>query len=139
MRLTIGQLAEITREPVKTSRYWTDSHLLPATRGENRYRYYNEDARRFVTFIRSAQRLGFAIGETVQADTRNLRLNLVAHESPGGRGVLEVSALVTPPDQGLLPVIRGRVPWGPTYHLLLRGEADGEPVFTVLVAFGLAR
>ena len=65
MKFTIGQLAEVTREPVKTLRDWTDRHLLPSTRGENRYRYYDEDTPRFVSFIRSAQRLGFAIGEIV--------------------------------------------------------------------------
>lgn len=63
MSLRIGQLAGITGETVKTIRYWTDSGLLAADRGENEYRYYRESMTERVSFIRSAQSLGFTIQE----------------------------------------------------------------------------
>lgn len=63
MTLSIGGLAERTGETIKTLRYWTDSGLLEAERGENGYRYYSEDMAERSTFIRSAQALGFTLGE----------------------------------------------------------------------------
>ncbi len=67
---TIGQLAQRTRESVKTLRYWTDSGLLEADRGANGYRYYGDEAITRVEFIRSAQALGLTlreIGDVLQA------------------------------------------------------------------------
>jgi DNA-binding transcriptional MerR regulator len=44
-------------------RYWTDLGLLTAKRGENGYRYYQEDVASRTRFIRGAQALGFNLGE----------------------------------------------------------------------------
>jgi len=59
MDLRIGELARITKETVKTLRYWTDLGLLEAQRGENGYRYYSPEASKRVRFIRNTQGLGF--------------------------------------------------------------------------------
>lgn len=73
MTLSIGGLAERTGETIKTLRYWTDSGLLEAERGENGYRYYCEDMAERSTFIRSAQALGFTLSEVI--DILSLRSN----------------------------------------------------------------
>ena len=63
MTLRIGRLAKATEETVKTLRYWTNLGLLEAERGENGYRYYQEDAPQRIAFIRSAQEFGFTLSE----------------------------------------------------------------------------
>lgn len=63
MTLSIGGLAERTGETVKTLRYWTNMGLLEAERGENGYRYYQQDAPERSSFIRSAQARGFSLSE----------------------------------------------------------------------------
>ena len=63
MSLSIGDLSSQTRETVKTLRYWTDQGLLEAERGANNYRYYSPDTPQRVTFIRSAQALGFTLAD----------------------------------------------------------------------------
>lgn len=62
--LSIGQLARITGETVKTLRYWTDRGLLQAGRGDNNYRTYSPGAKGRVAFIRNAQGLGLRL-ETI--------------------------------------------------------------------------
>ena len=63
----IGKLARQTGLAVGTIRYYSDRGLLqPATRGDNGYRYYNQDAVRQVEFIKKAQALGFTLEEIKQ-------------------------------------------------------------------------
>jgi DNA-binding transcriptional MerR regulator len=61
MQLSIGDLASVTGETVKTLRYWTDQGLLDTERGENNYRYYVPDMKQRTAFIRSTQALGFSL------------------------------------------------------------------------------
>lgn len=61
MQLSIGDLAGVTGETVKTLRYWTDQGLLDTERGENNYRYYLPDMKQRAAFIRSTQALGFTL------------------------------------------------------------------------------
>jgi MerR family mercuric resistance operon transcriptional regulator len=61
--LSIGALAKATGETVKTLRFWTDQNLLLAERGENLYRYYRAENLERISFIRSAQALGFSLNE----------------------------------------------------------------------------
>ena len=61
MQLSIGDLAGVTGETVKTLRYWTDQGLLDTERGENNYRYYLPDMTQRTAFIRSTQALGFTL------------------------------------------------------------------------------
>lgn len=63
MSLSIGQLASMTGESVKTIRFWTNSGLLAADRGANGYRFYPAEMRARVSFIRGAQALGFTLEE----------------------------------------------------------------------------
>lgn len=60
---SIGQLSKQTRESVKTLRFWTEQKLLDTTRGSNGYRYYQADMVKRVSFIRSAQAIGFTLAE----------------------------------------------------------------------------
>ena len=63
----IGKLARQTGLAVGTIRYYSDLGLLqPAIRGDNGYRYYNQDAVRQVEFIKKAQALGFTLEEIKQ-------------------------------------------------------------------------
>lgn len=63
----IGVLAQKTDLPVGTLRYYSDfGLLLPVTRGNNGYRYYNQDAVQQVEFIKKAQILGFTLEEIRQ-------------------------------------------------------------------------
>ncbi len=61
MQMSIGDLASVTGETVKTLRYWTDQGLLDTERGENNYRYYRTDMTQRAAFIRSTQALGFTL------------------------------------------------------------------------------
>ena len=61
MQMSIGDLASVTGETVKTLRYWTDQGLLDTERGENNYRYYATDMTQRAAFIRSTQALGFTL------------------------------------------------------------------------------
>ncbi len=63
MTLSIGKLAKLTEETVKTLRYWTDLGLLTSERGDNGYRYYQLGMSKRATFIRSAQALGFSLSQ----------------------------------------------------------------------------
>jgi MerR family copper efflux transcriptional regulator len=63
MRLSIGELASMTGETVKTLRYYTDLGLLEAQRGDNKYRYYRTEVVRRVTLIRQMQALGLSLRE----------------------------------------------------------------------------
>ncbi|MGV2828985.1 heavy metal-responsive transcriptional regulator [Myxosarcina sp. GI1(2024)] len=63
----IGELADRTGVSVGTLRYYSDLGLLHlAKRGENGYRYYNQDASKQVEFIKKAQALGFTLEEIGQ-------------------------------------------------------------------------
>lgn len=61
--LSIGHLATQTSERVKTLRYWTDLGLLQHDRKASGYRLYPADSTERVQFIRSAQHVGFTLGE----------------------------------------------------------------------------
>jgi DNA-binding transcriptional MerR regulator len=61
--MTIGGLARSTRESVKTLRYWSDRGLLDVERSASGYRIFPAAAVDRVAFIRSAQALGFSLGE----------------------------------------------------------------------------
>ena len=61
--MRIGELASRTGESVKTLRYWSERGLLETARGDNGYRLYAEASLSRVSFIRSAQRLGFTVIE----------------------------------------------------------------------------
>jgi MerR family copper efflux transcriptional regulator len=63
MLLSIGELASMTGENVKTLRYYTDLGLLEAQRGDNKYRYYRTEVVRRVTLIRQMQALGLSLRE----------------------------------------------------------------------------
>ena len=65
--LKIGELAKQTGLAVGTLRYYSDLRLLqPIKRGNNNYRYYSNDARQQVEFIKKAQSLGFTLEEIRQ-------------------------------------------------------------------------
>jgi DNA-binding transcriptional MerR regulator len=74
--LSIGHLAAETGEGVKTLRYWTDLGLLEHRRTASGYRTYTAESVERVQFIRSAQRVGFTLGEI----TRILRLRAEGHK-----------------------------------------------------------
>lgn len=62
--LKIGELAKQTGLAVGTLRYYSDLGLLqPVMRGENGYRYYDQNANRQVEFIKKAQAIGFTLEE----------------------------------------------------------------------------
>ena len=62
--LTIGQLADKTGVSRATLRYYEEQSLIePAGRTEAGYRLYAESARKRLTFIQRAQRLGFSLAD----------------------------------------------------------------------------
>ncbi len=66
-QLKIGELAKQTSLAVGTLRYYSDLGILqPVHRGDNGYRYYSQDARKQVEFIKKAQALGFTLEEIKQ-------------------------------------------------------------------------
>lgn len=88
MDLSIGELAALSGEGVKTLRFWTDEGLLRASRGENNYRRYSLEASQRVAFIRSAQALGLsleavrrllALGDSELQPCEDVRDELSAH------------------------------------------------------------
>jgi MerR family Zn(II)-responsive transcriptional regulator of zntA len=61
---SIGQLAKLANMPVDTLRYYEKQGLIdPPHRGENRYRYYNDDAVARLGFILRAKSVGFSLKE----------------------------------------------------------------------------
>lgn len=64
IKLRIGELAKQTGLAVGTLRYYSDLGLLqPVMRGDNGYRYYNQNANRQIEFIKKAQAIGFTLEE----------------------------------------------------------------------------
>lgn len=62
--LTIGKLAAKTNTTANTLRYYEREGLVcAASKGENGYRLYAEDATKRVHFIRHAQQSGFTLAE----------------------------------------------------------------------------
>lgn len=58
----IGELAKQTGLAVGTIRYYSDLGLLqPVARGDNGYRYYDQNTYRQVEFIKKAQAIGFTL------------------------------------------------------------------------------
>ena len=65
--LTIGDLARRAGTTTKAVRHYEALGLLrAASRGENRYRYYDESQLQQLRFIRRAQRLGLTLSEIGQ-------------------------------------------------------------------------
>src|ERR1044071_6632415 len=63
-RYSIGQLAKLANTPVDTLRYYEKQGLIdPPQRGDNHYRYYNEDAVTRLKFIQRAKSVGFSLKE----------------------------------------------------------------------------
>lgn len=102
MTLSIGGLAERTGETIKALRYWTNSGLLEAERGDNGYRYYCEDMAERCTFIRSAQALGFTLSEVLDIlalrasgvqPCDDVRERLMAHLATVRARIAELGAL----------------------------------------------
>ena len=62
--LTIGKLAALAGTTSNTLRYYERESLIPpASKGDNGYRLYPQDAARRVNFIRQAQQCGFTLSE----------------------------------------------------------------------------
>lgn len=62
--LTIGKLAALAGTTPNTLRYYEREGLIPpATKGDNGYRLYAQDAAQRVHFIRKAQQCGFTLAE----------------------------------------------------------------------------
>jgi DNA-binding transcriptional MerR regulator len=61
--MRIGELARLTKESVKTIRYWENQGLLEAQRSESGYRHFDKHMIERVDFIRNAQMLGFTLDE----------------------------------------------------------------------------
>ncbi|MET7701738.1 MerR family transcriptional regulator [Streptomyces sp. NPDC005485] len=62
--MRIGELAERAGTTTRTLRYYESRGLLPARRGENGYRTYDEDDVRLLRQIRTLQDFGFDLEET---------------------------------------------------------------------------
>ena len=63
-KLTIGQLAKLTRVPTKTIRYYEEVNILPTPqRNESRYPLYSESDVRRLKFIRRARLLDMTLPE----------------------------------------------------------------------------
>jgi DNA-binding transcriptional MerR regulator len=61
--LGIGELARVSRESVRTLRFWSDRGLLDVERSDSGYRRFSHTAIDRVDFIRRAQALGFSLDE----------------------------------------------------------------------------
>lgn len=62
--LTIGKLASLAGTTPNTLRYYEREGLIPlASKGDNGYRLYPQDAARRVHFIRQAQQCGFTLAD----------------------------------------------------------------------------
>jgi MerR family transcriptional regulator, copper efflux regulator len=67
MMLQIGALSDQTGVPTRTIRYYEKIGLLsPASRGENRYRLYDQTDAERLRFIKSARALDFSLQEIAQ-------------------------------------------------------------------------
>lgn len=65
--LQIGELSDQTGVSAKTIRYYENIGLLsPASRGENRYRLYDQNDTDRLRFIKSARALRFSLQEIAQ-------------------------------------------------------------------------
>ncbi|MCX4988343.1 MULTISPECIES: MerR family transcriptional regulator [unclassified Streptomyces] len=62
--MRIGELAERAGTTTRTLRYYESRGLLPARRGENGYRTYDEHDLRLLRQIRTLQDFGFDLEET---------------------------------------------------------------------------
>ncbi|MEV0116411.1 MerR family transcriptional regulator [Streptomyces sp. NPDC050844] len=62
--MRIGELAERAGTTTRTLRYYESRGLLPARRGANGYRTYDEDDVRLLEQIRTLQDFGFDLEET---------------------------------------------------------------------------
>jgi Cu(I)-responsive transcriptional regulator len=61
-RMTIGEAAARSGVPPKTIRFYEEAGIIaPATRGENRYRSYDDADVQTLRFIHRARRLGFSL------------------------------------------------------------------------------
>ena len=90
-QLTIGQLASKTGVSRATLRYYEEQALIePAGRTESGYRLYDESARKRLTFIQRAQRLGFSL-----ADIRSMIESAESVQSIAERRYIEIERQLT--------------------------------------------
>lgn len=61
--MRIGHLAEVTGVSCDTLRFYEKRGLIRAQRGSNGYRSYAPETVQLVTYIRTAQKLGFSLAE----------------------------------------------------------------------------
>ena len=92
--IQIGELSKRTNCNIETIRYYEQIALLPApARSAGRYRLYDTDDVRRLTFIRRARELGFTLDEI-----RTL-LSLSASDGPGAcanvRATISMAASTT--------------------------------------------
>jgi MerR family redox-sensitive transcriptional activator SoxR len=66
-RLTIGEVAERAGVATSALRFYEDEGLITAERTRAGHRRYHADVLRRVAFIRTAQRVGLALGEIREA------------------------------------------------------------------------
>ena len=65
--LTIGKLAAIADVRTDTLRYYEREHLLmPASKSDSGYRFYDGESVRRIRFIKQAQHCGFTLAEIAQ-------------------------------------------------------------------------
>jgi len=68
--LSIGQVSQQTQLPTKTIRYYEDTGLIsPPKRGDNGYRFYDDDNIRQLHFAKAARQAGFSIAQTKELVT----------------------------------------------------------------------
>ncbi|MFF0393521.1 MerR family transcriptional regulator [Kitasatospora sp. NPDC004615] len=63
MRMTIGQLAEITGVPASAIRFWERHGLLPAPERQSGQRRYPPQAAERITLLRKFQQAGLSLAE----------------------------------------------------------------------------
>lgn len=113
MAYPIGKLSKLTDCNIETLRYYEREGLLPPPpRGENGYRYYNDEAVARVKFILHAKKLGFSL-----KDIRELLSIRVDKEASTCADVKQIAV-------DKLTIIRQRIDELETMYLALQRVAD---------------
>lgn len=61
--MRIGHLAQAAGVSCDTLRFYEKQGLIRSTRAENGYRFYAPETAQLITYIRTAQKLGFSLAE----------------------------------------------------------------------------